>query len=576
MLWLAVACVVVSSIGITPTSAPSTETGGDVTATAVLPLPSVTPTSTPMPTASVLPTVVPTSTPTPIPDPALLADQVYVYPQPLIAGDQVTFDVVPVLPQGNYEDVKVTITLPSGEMLTGQVNQQGFDQQQRVRFYWAWDTRGLSGSQIVTLTLDLPAEVVDPNPTNNRLSLPITLQSAERLAPPGPGVRWQSTEAAGVRLHYLTGSAAERDLPEIMEAASEASAAVRARLQSRQSQALNIYLLDRVLGQGGYAASDWVAISYVDRAYAPADLEMLLKHELTHHLDGGLGCDDAPTLLREGLAVMVAGGHYWPASLPRKAAVLPGTEAYIPLSTLVEDFYQHQHEIAYLEAGALLVYLEEAIGLQGVESLCRVASSDERSDRDRLSAALVESGLGDLVEVEQDWLRWLGALHPTSLETEALDLEIRYLETMRAYQRQYDRVANFRKGILFSPAAAMQAEITADFVRDPDASEAIALELLLRLAQEKLRRQDLTRASALLNDVRGALEYSPPWDGMAQDVLEVVKASLARGYEPYRVLDKPAQGGWLIYALDRADWPAQRQLWAAPDERGRWIVTGPQ
>jgi len=377
ILWIAVVCVLVSGIGITPTSVPPAASVRDATATAVLPSPSATSTSTPMPTSTVspTPTTAPTSTPTSVSDPALLADQVYVYPQPLIAGDRVTFDVVPLLPQNNYEDVEVAITLPSGETVTRQVVQQGFDQQQRARFIWAWDTQGLSGSQIVTLTLNLPAGVIDPDPKNNHLGLSLTLQPPERLAPPGSDIRWRSTETAGVRLYYLTGSAAERDLTEIVDLASSASAEVRARLQSGPSQMLNIYLLDRVLGQGGYAASDWVAISYVDRAYAPANLEMLLRHELTHHLDGDLGCDDAPALLREGLAVMVAGGHYWPTSLPRKAAVLPGTDAYIPLSTLVEDFYQHQHEIAYLEAGALLVYLKEALGMQGIESLCRAASS---------------------------------------------------------------------------------------------------------------------------------------------------------------------------------------------------------
>jgi hypothetical protein len=379
-----------------------------------------------------------------------------------------------------------------------------------------------------------------------------------------------------MRLHYLTGSAAARDLPAIVQTAEAAYAEVTSRLQPPSGQPLDVFLLDRVVGQGGYAASDWVAVSYVDRAYAPSSLKMLLVHELTHHLDGAIGCDEAPALLREGLAVMIAGGHYWPASQPRKAAALPGTEAYVPLNDLVEDFYLHQHEVAYLEAGALLVYLEEALGPQGIEMLCRASSAAEGTDRQRLSAALDEVGLGDLTDVEQAWLRWLDALHPTDREARALEIEVRYLTTMRAYQVRYDRVANFRKGVIFSPQVAHAHGITADFVRDPDAPEAMALELLLRLAREMLQRQNLARADALLDDVQGALASTAPWNGMAQDVREIVEASLARGYEPYRVLDKPAQGGWLIYALDRADWPAQRLLWAAQDNRGRWIVTGPQ
>ncbi len=527
---------------------------------------------------SPLPTSVPTPTaiPTPVSDPALVTQQVYFYPQPLASGDRVTFDVVPLLPDEALQNIEISITLPSGEKVTQDVYSQGFDQQTRARFYWVWDTTGLSGTQVVTLTLELPSDVPDPDLSNNVLPLSIILQDRAALAPPELSVRWVVTETAGFRLHYLTGSAAERDLTHILDAASAAYGSVVAQLGTSTMKPLDVYLMDRVLGQGGYAASDWVAISYVDRAYAPTNLDLLLTHELTHNLDGSIGCDDAPALLREGLAVMVSGGHYWPASLPRKAATLPQLDLYVPLFRLAEDFYSHQHEVGYLEAGALLVYVREALGQRGVDTLCRAASSGEGSDLDRLSAAFTEIGLGDLETVERDWLRWLRALHVTSAEKKAVEAEIRYLETMRAYQAHYDRVANFRHGVLLSPAAAAEIGVTADFVRDPDKPDAVALELLLQLTKEALRRQNPDRAIALLDAIEGALGQPPPWDALAGDVLEIVEIALVRGYEPYRILDKPAQGGWLVYALDRGDWPAQQLLWAAQDEQGRWNITGPQ
>lgn len=554
-----------------PVAAPTTMTPAftSTPTDVVSPTPPVLPTSTPRPTPT-------TPMPTSIFDPALVAEQIYLYPQPLVRGDRVTFDVVPALPAEVGNDVEVSIALPSGATLTEQVYPQGFDQQERARFYWAWDTAGLSGTQIVTLTLELPPDVSDPDPTNNTLGLPVEIRPRTALVPPEPGVRWAVTQTTGFRLHYLAGSAAARDLPEILKVAALAGTAVSSQLQVQELLPLDVYLLDRVLGQGGYATSGWVAISYVDRAYAPADLGILLEHELTHRLDGAIGCDEAPDLLVEGLAVMVAGGHYWPASLPRKAAILPGSDVYVPLARLAEDFYLHQHEVAYLEAGALVVYVREALGMEGVVSLCRAASTAEGSDGERLSTAFAEIGLGDLAAVERDWLRWLGALHPTDVEAQALEVEIRYLETMRAYQVRYDRVANFRHGVLFSPVAAAEQNITADFVRDPDAPDAIALELLLQLAKEALRRQNPARTGSLLDIVEDALDRPSPWEGMAQDVLEITAASLARGYEPYRILDKPAQGGWFVYAVDRQAWPAQRLLWAAQDDAGRWIVTGPQ
>ncbi len=64
----------------------------------------------------------------------------------------------------------------------------------------------------------------------------------------------------------------------------------------------------------------------------------------------------------------------------------------------------------------------------------------------------------------------------------------------------------------------------------------------------------------------------------------LVAAVLSRGYEPYRVVwvdDGAKVGqrapGCVVYALDRADWPMKRVLWAARDaEAASWSVVGPQ
>ncbi|MGC9400451.1 MAG: hypothetical protein ACP5HM_15125 [Anaerolineae bacterium] len=553
--WLIAACVLASDVGAFPTSRTVTWA---------------------RPSQALAPTGTLTVAPASALDPALVGEQVYLYPQPLVRGDRVTLDVLPRLPQPEIEAVKVRLDLPSGHTVTAPVQPQGFDRVARARFYWVWDTTGLSGVQTITLTLELPPAVEDLDPHNNTLRLSLILHPEERLGPPEPQARWAFTRTSAFRLHYLTGSASARDLSEVLVAAEEAHADVRAQLSLSSTSPTDIYVLDRVVGQGGYAASDWVAISYVDRAYAPTRLDLLLRHELVHRYDRVLGCVEAPTLLREGLAVMVAGGHYRPTSLPRRAALLLDTPRYVPLARLAEDFYRHQHEVGYLEAGALVVYVYEALGWEGVETLCRAATEAEGSAAARLSTAFHALGWGTLATVEQRWLRWLGALHPTALEARALEAEIRYLEAMRAYQVRYDRVANFRVGVLFDPAVAETHGIVADFARSPDTPEAIALELLLQRVKETLYRHQPERATALLQAVEEALERPPPWEGAPQEVLSIVKATLSRGYEPYRVIEKPEQRGWFVYALDRRAWPTQRLLWAAQDEAGRWIVTGPQ
>ncbi len=81
-----------------------------------------------------------------------------------------------------------------------------------------------------------------------------------------------------------------------------------------------------------------MAISYPDRAYSPVDMGSLLRHELTHRLDSAIGCDEAPALLREGLAVVLAGGHYREEPIICKASTLLSNGYMIPVSRLLSDF----------------------------------------------------------------------------------------------------------------------------------------------------------------------------------------------------------------------------------------------
>ena len=247
-LLAAVACVAAPAADVTPT--PATPTAPAVPVTSTVTAPGPPPTPAPVRT----PTTAPPPTQTPVQDPALRADQVYVYPRPLVSGDHATFDVVPLLPAEGATDVEVVLTLSAGETLTAPVWVAGFEQTARARFYWAWDTEGLSGTQLVTLTLALPPAVHDPDPTNNRLVLPITLEPRTQLAPPEPDVRWQITQTAGMRLYYLTGSAAARDLTEIVETAEAAYAEATAQMGPGLESPVDIFLLDRVVGEGGYAA----------------------------------------------------------------------------------------------------------------------------------------------------------------------------------------------------------------------------------------------------------------------------------------------------------------------------------
>ncbi|MFP4394635.1 MAG: hypothetical protein ACLFTI_05160 [Anaerolineales bacterium] len=510
--------------------------------------------------------------------PGLDAEDVLIFPAPLFVGDRVSVDVVPRLGAGVAvnDAYSVTLTYPDGSTDSAPVAPQGLDYRPRARFYWTWTASGPARATALTVTLNLPpeAEVGDPNPTDNRVVVPLTLHPQSEIPPPEPSARWTTTETAGFRLHYLTNAAAERDLAYLTTQAAWAYDAVTARL-APGDETLDIYLMDRIIGHGGYASSAWVAVAYADRQYVPQHMDLVLRHELTHRLDAAIDCDGAPTLLREGLAVYITGGHYRLDAVPRKTATLVRSGRYIPLATLAQDFYLHQHEIGYLEAGALVTYVVDQFGWESVATLCHAAKASEAGDDvARLEAGLRElSGL-DLAEFERRWKWWLHALPSTARDSAALDAKLHLMEAIRGYQAAYDPTAHFLIGILFSPEAAEQRGLTADFARRPRAAEPIAVELLLEMAVAAWERHQPVRAETLLAEVDLVLTEGVGASALASDVRAMTEASLARGYEPYRLVPNE-DGSYLIYALEYADWPRQRILVGAlsGDE---WLVTGPQ
>ncbi len=527
--------------------------------------PPATATPSPQPDPTTSPSATPRPTPTAVPSgPGLELQGVHLFPWPLHTGDWVSVDIDPRLPADVTGPLTMTWTLDTSEVLATPVDLVGLDDQFQARFYWAWQIPSTAETVPFTFTLLLPPGFNDPDLTDNTLVVSVTPLPVEAMRAPEPEARWISTELPGFRLHYLTGSAAERDLSIITAEAASAYADVTAQLGPAETL-LDIYLLDRVIGQGGYASSEWVAISYTDRQYTPTNLGLVLRHELTHWLDMSVGCDFAPSMVREGLAVYVAGGHYALKSIVHAAAAIRASEHYIPLAWLGNNFYTHQHEISYMEAGAFVTYLVEHYGWDGLATFCRAATWNENAAND---VALLDAGLQALGEdslqvFQSKWEAWLDTQSVTSADTAALATELHLMETLRAYQRAYDLSAHFLEGILFDPERGASLNITADFVRRPREAEPVALELLLVMAREALTREDAALAESLLAVIDAVLSGGFADTGLAVDVRAIVAATLAQGYEPYRLTPR-LDGSYEVHALVYAAWPAQRVLTAAP------------
>lgn len=528
------------------------------------------PTATPAPTVplplppspSPSPTVQPTPTALP-PAPALLADNIQLFPAPPCPGDWLSADVRPLLPPGEAT-YTVTLALPSGEVAQARVAPHGLDDAPRARFYWSVAVPPETAA--ITFTLEVPSGVSDPFLTDNVVV--VSLAACDPPPPPEPDAVWTLAETEGFRLHYLTGSAAERDLAQLQTQAQTAYRHVTAQIGAREAP-LDIYFLARVIGQGGYAAGDWVAISYLDRNYAPGNLELVLRHELVHWVDDALGCHRAPQIVREGLAVMGAGGHYWPVPPEQQAAALLHAGQWIPLAELAVDFYTHQHEIGYAEAGALLAYIQTVYGWADVELFCRATAAAPGGPVAQLASGARALGYADLDAFDAAWLGWLAGIEIPAAAWEQFSADLRLMDTLRAYQLQYDPPAHFLTGILFSPRTGAERDIVADFVRRPRTVDAAALELLLVLAQEAAARRDAAAMQALLDVIETTLADGFPVRGLAADARALTAAALARGYDPYRL--EPTVTGYDLYAVDLAAWPRQ-QLFVATRADEEWHI----
>jgi hypothetical protein len=418
----------------------------------------------------------------------------------------------------------------------------------RVHFYsshdgevwlqWVWDTTGLVGPQMISVVLDPDDEmqIGDEDPDNNLVVRTIDLQPRAELPTLWDGARWIKRESACCAFHFISGSAAARDIEQLMAVADEAIAFVGEQLgEEMGDDKLGVYLINRVLAHGGFA-SDAIVISYLDRFYAGGELAQVFRHEGIHVLDRRFA-QIRPTLLGEGLAVYLSGGHYQKEPIAERAAALLSLDLYIPLSDLVNDFYPSQHEIGYLEAAGFVGFLIDRFGWDAFKTFYSDIQSDQASQADMIDAALQKHFGLTLSEAEADWLATLRALTPPPTEVTDLRLTIDFYETMRRYQRDWDPSAYYLGVWLPSLKEAERRGVTADFTRRPTGVVNITLEAMFIAADRALDAGAYALANELLAaintvlDADGDVETNP----LAAEYMSLVRATAQAGYQAQQV-----------------------------------------
>lgn len=515
-----------------PTSDAQSTTNGT---TAISPTftPPATPTPLP-PTATIAPTVTP-----PPSDLSITAEDVFVYPVPAIyAGDRVTFQILAHVPETVASDsVTVHILVNDTELSSGTLGWRNLAGDAVGLFEWVWDTSEQVGTHTVEVVLDRndTIQVGDEDPHNNAAELTVLVQDPEQLPRSEAAATWVSAESNCCLIYTVSGTAAYRDLSDLIPAIEAAFRQASEKLTEPINRKYEVYLIDRVIGQGGYAGSSMV-VSYLDRQYASQGLYEVLVHEAVHLLDRQFA-PQRITFLAEGLAVWASGGHYKQEDLDQRSAALVQIGRYVPLPRLIDDFYPVQHEIGYLQAAGFVKYLIDKYGWTQFRAFYSDVTYD---DADTLSAAVdqnMQTYFGiTLAEIESEWLAYLDSL-PYD-ETAVVDLQttIRYYDTMRRYQRQYDPTAYFLTAWLPYPQDLQKSGNPADLTRHPETEINVTLEVMLQAADTAVRTGNYTQANVILDSIERVLDNDGVFlDPLSTSYLNVVRTAAAQGYEVHKV-----------------------------------------
>jgi hypothetical protein len=497
------------------------------------------------PPASVTPALSVSPTPSPVPgDLSISLEQVLLYPAGTIyEGEAVTVQVWAHVPDDIVSgQVEVQLYIDGELIETGKLSPRilgGDEIGDMVLFPWSWDSWGQAGSHLVEVRLDPQDRLSagDENHENNTVAVPLTVQPlATARQERAVLAQWLAYSSACCTLHVIEGSAAHRDIEQLYVIVDEATAEAAEKLQVIPERPIHYYFADRVIGQGGYATGNIIIISYLDRSYSGNGLREVILHESVHALDTQF----APNrlgFLAEGLAVWVTGGHYKSEDLMERMAALVEIGRFVPLAQLIENFMLTQHEIGYLEAAGFMSYLVDNYGWEAV----REFYADTNSNGGETVSQAVDDSLQrhfqiSLGELELEWLASLERVRPSQDVIDDLNTSIRYFDTMRFYQKQYDPTAHFLLAWLPSPLDLEERGLTAELARHPEEVINITLEVMLVDADLALRNGNYNRVNVILDSVERTLSYQGAFlDPLGSNYSKIVQTMLENGYQVHQV-----------------------------------------
>ena len=454
----------------------------------------------PSPSATSQPTFTPQPTATPTPS-APGEFIVHLHPDgPLFVGDQVSFEVISP-EEFDLEESKVDVQVEEaslGDLGIAGFGAHGIGGRMQATFSWIWDTSELeAGEYQIEFSIQ---------PTDLTWTETVHLLPAEHVPGPEPQARWSRAVAECCTVNYITGTRAAREMTEVLDLAEIQSENAIRRMAVDFDEPIPITILPRVIGHGGFA-SDEIYVSYLDENYAGNDLAQVLHHEMIHILDRRLGGELRPSLLGEGLAVYLSSGHFKKEPLLSRAAILLDLGWYLPLAPLADSFYTSQHEIGYLEGGALVQFMVERFGWEAFNDFYRdIQPHSSESQTRAIDQALQEHFGFTLEQLERDFRSELHRQHINPDMVDDVRLTVAYYNAVRRYQQLLDPSAYFLTAWLPDGKQMRERGIVADFLRRPSTKDNLTIESLLVKVDKDLRAGNYAEGEKTLYQVNRRLD----------------------------------------------------------------------
>lgn len=500
-----------------PTPAPPVALATDTTAPSAAP--TTTLTATPLPTATYTPTALPTATATatPTPEPTSvypvlslepIDSPIHAYPGPAhYEGDLLNIEIV----LGEFAGVTegaVSLQIDGGEPYTVTGNWNG------SHLIVPVDTTGLTGTHTLSIEAEEEGVQVDEE-------LQIELLPAAGRAAQEEEATWNTREVDCCMLHYLTHTAAGRDIDQIASTVQEAAADLEAFANFEITRTIDIYLIDRLWFNGAFGGNGELVASYTDRSYGPsvgeAGLENLVRHELGHAADFPFFS------YSEGLSVYLARGHYKPEPLPERAAAMLELGYYSPDSGPLP-----QHEVRYLHQAALINYIVETYGWDRLWEFA-VADSKQPSATFEERGEIVASTLGvSDDELERDFVAWARA-HDPGEQVEDLALTVELQDLRRQYQEKFAPYPQFLLSL--TGGRWTEPRYIPTNIREARTPAHIATELLIGNAQRAIFEGRYDDARSLIEVIAPIVDSGRLEHPLAREYAAIALGLAERGYE---------------------------------------------